>query len=327
MRPVLVLGTPCTGTPEVALAISRLGASLGRPGSVGRFGENKPLRRVNRALLDALGGDWDCPPELHQGWTRGPATQVVTPARARSTWLSEFGDAPVGVWKDLRACLTLPFWLPVFDEPPVVVFIHRHPGEFAEALHGARGVGRGHALAIWERCNHDVLTHATGLPTYALDHRQLMEDPAGVAEKLVASLAEWGVPLERELDAADLELAPRARFHRAPDPERFDDPIATSEQRELFRILRGVEGGSSCFALPERLPAPNPISLELLALAGRARLARDDAIATGLAFDLTAGSRRRLVRTFLERTLSERVLPRTEPTPGRPGRTNPPAAG
>jgi hypothetical protein len=205
---------PPTGTTEVALAITRLGASPGRPGSLGRSGENTPLRRVNQALLDALGGDWDCPPELHQGWTRGPATQVVTPARARSTWLSEFGDAPVGVWKDRRACLTLPFWLPVFDEPPVVVFVHRHPGEFAEALHGARGLGRAHALAIWERCNHDVLTHATGLPTYVVDHRQLMEDPAGVAEKLVASLAEWGVPPARELDAADLDLAPRARFHR-----------------------------------------------------------------------------------------------------------------
>ena len=67
MKPVLVLGTPCTGTAEVAVAIRRLGASLGRPGSLGKSGENKPLRLVNQALLAALGGDWDCPPELHQG--------------------------------------------------------------------------------------------------------------------------------------------------------------------------------------------------------------------------------------------------------------------
>ena len=320
VRPVLVLGTPCTGTAEIARAVNLLGASLGQPESVGKFSENKQLRRINQALLDVLGGDWDCPPVMHQGWTRGPATQVVTPARARAAVLAEFGDAPVGVWKDLRACLTLPFWLPVFDETPVVIFVHRHPVEVAEALHNARGFGRAHALAIWERCNHDALMHAAGLPTFAIDHQTLVEDPAGVAKRMVAALDGWDVHFDRELDGTDLELAPRDRFHRAPDLARFDDPVATAEQRELFRILQDVEGASGCFALPERLPGPNPISLELLALAGRVRVARHDTIATELAFDQTAGSRRRLVRTFLERTLPDRVLPRVEPAGSPPRR-------
>ena len=127
------------------------------------------------------------------------------------------------------------------------------------------------ALAIWERCNHDALMHAAGLPTFAVDHQTLVEDPAGVAKRMVAALAGWGVHFDEELDGTDLELAPRDRFHRAPDLGRFDDPVATAEQRELFRILADVEGASGCFALPERLPAPHPISLELLALAGRAR--------------------------------------------------------
>jgi len=54
VKPVLVLGTPCTGTAEIARAIGLLGALLGRPESVGKFSENKELRRINQALLDVL---------------------------------------------------------------------------------------------------------------------------------------------------------------------------------------------------------------------------------------------------------------------------------
>jgi hypothetical protein len=261
---------------------------------------------------------------MPQGWTRGPATQVVTPARARSTLISEFGDAPVGVWKDPRTCLTLPFWLPAFDEQPVVVFIHRHPSEVAESLARYNGLGRAHALAVWERFNHDALMNSAGLPTFAIGYQPLVEDPVGVTKRLVAALTEWGVALPNDPETTDMELSPGQRHSRVADGSRFDDPIATDEQRELFRILQGVDGVSACFALSERLPAPNPISLELLALAAQARFARRDAIARGIAFDYTAGSRRRLVRTLLERTLPERVLPRTEVPRPKPGRNRPP---
>ena len=226
----------------------------------------------------------------------------------------------------MRACLTLPFWLPVFDEPPVVVFVHRHPGEFAEALHGARGVGRAHALAIWERCNHDVLTYATGLPTYALDHRAAGGGPGGRRREARRVARGMGCAVGAGARRRRPRARARARFHRAADPDRFGDPIATPEQRELFRILPASRAGRAASRSPSGSPRPTR-SVSSSSLAGRARLAHDDAIATGLAFDLTAGSRRRLVRTFLERTLPERVLPRTGPTPGRPRDAEPATDG
>ena len=271
MKPIVLFGMQGGGTTTIARALHGLGASLGSPESVGRSCDNGSIRRVNAELLDALGGGWECPPVMPKGWTRGRATQVVTLARARATLLSEFGDAPVGVLKDSRTCLTLPFWLPAFDEPPVVILVHRHPSEVADALVAQHGLGRAHAFAVWERANHDALMHAAGLSTFAVDHRTLVEDPAGVIARIVAALAEWGVQLPNDLATTDLDLAPPTRRHRVADPTRFDDPVATPEQRELFRILQGVDDASACFALPERLPAPNPVSLELLALAAQVR--------------------------------------------------------
>jgi hypothetical protein len=248
----------------------------------------------------------------------------VTPARARCTLISEFGDAPVGVWMDARTSLTLPFWLPVFDEPPVVLFVHRHPSEVADSLAASNGLSRAHALAVWERFNHDALMHAAGQPMFAVGYQSIVEDPVGVTKRLVHALAECGVELPNDPETTDMELPSRQRHCRVADEDRFDDPIATDEQRDLFRLLRRVDGASACVALPERLPAPNPISLELLALAGQARVARRDAMARGMAFEYTAGSRRRLVRSFLERTLPERVLPRTEVPIPKPTQNYPP---
>jgi hypothetical protein len=326
---ILVLGMHRSGMSETARVLHRLGASTGAS-TGGRFWENTALRAVNEELLEALGGGWECPPPMTNGWTRGPATQVVTPARARSTLLAEFGNASVGVWKDPRTCLTLPFWLPVFDEPPVNVLIHRHPSEVAESLASSNGLGRAHAYAVWERFNHDALVNAAGLPTYVVGHRALLDDPVGETKQLVAALAEWGVELPNDPATTDLELRPAPRRHHAAAVDKFDDPVATDEQRELFRILRAADGASPCFALRERPPAPSPLSVEILALAAQARFARRDAMVADIALAHTTGSRRRIVRTFLERTLPDRVLPRTEvpsPTPQANRPSKPPRAG
>ena len=173
-------------------------------------------------------------------------------------------------------------------------------------------------LAIWERCNHDALMHAAGLPTFAVDHQTLVEDPAGVAKRMVSALAGWGVHFDEELDGTDLELAPCCSFPPRPGSGPVRRPGRHGRTTGCSGSWPTSRARSGPLCVPERLPAPHPISLELLALAGRARVARHDAIATELAFDQTVGSRRRLVRTFLERTLPDRVLPWGE-SPRRPG--------
>ena len=79
MKPLLVLGMLRSGTSATTRALGLLGASMGPESSMGMFWENQPMRRVNRALLDAFGGDWESPPVLPEGWVQSPEAQALVP--------------------------------------------------------------------------------------------------------------------------------------------------------------------------------------------------------------------------------------------------------
>lgn len=298
MKPLVVLGMLRSGTSATTRALGRLGASMGSPQSMGMFWENQPLRRVNRALLDAFGGDWESPPVLPEGWVTSPEAQALLP-QARQTLAAEFGSDPVMVWKDPRTCITLPFWLEVFDEEPVVVFIHRHPVEVAQSAETRNQLTRGHGLAVWERFNGDAIGNSVGLPTVVIEYEPLVEDPIGTMTALAATLDQWGVTLPNDPTTTDMELTPKRRHHQADVGHVFDDPIATASQRDLFALLRELDGTSERFALPRPVPAPDPLSVELIALAGQVHVARREARRARDELHQAVGSRRRLLRRLV----------------------------
>ncbi len=102
----------------------------------------------------------------------------------------------------------------------------------------------------------------------------------------------------------------------------FDDPLATESQRDLFALLRELPKVSDSFALLRPVPEPNPLSVELLAIAAKARASRRDARAARNDLDHIAGSRKRLLRRLLATTMPGRN-PSTAPSP-RAAAANPP---
>jgi hypothetical protein len=291
--------------------------------NMGKFWENQPMRRVNEELLEGFGGGWECPPLLADDWARSPVARTLLP-RARETLAAEFGDAPVMVWKDPRTCITLPFWREVFDEEPVIVFIHRHPIEVAGSLLTRNHLARGHAFAVWERFNADALRNSVGLPTVAIEYEPLVEDPITTMTELAASLAGWGVALEHDPATTDMELTPKRRHHQAATGDVFDDPIATRSQRDLFALLHELDGVSDRFALPRPIPEPHPLSVELLALAAQARASRRDARAARNELDQLVGSRRRLLRRLVGQAVPGGAGGRDHAPAPSPAAANPP---
>jgi hypothetical protein len=323
MKPIVILGMHRSGTSATTRALGLLGASMGPLEDMGKFWENQPMRRVNEALLEAFGGGWECPPPLPEDWLQSPEARTLLPL-ARDTLAAEYGDAEVMVWKDPRTCTTLPFWRQVFDEEPVIVFIHRHPVEVAGSLLTRNGLSRGHAFAVWERFNADALSNSVGLQTVTLRYVPLVEDPIGSMNELVASLAAWGVTLPRDPATTDMELTPSRRHHHTDADDAFDDPLATGSQRDLFALLRELPKVSDSFALPRPVPEPDPLSVELLAIAAKARASRRDARAARNDLDHIAGSRKRLLRRLLAASMPGGSGRATSAPPPRAAAANPP---
>ena len=204
------------------------------------------------------------------------------------------------VWKDPRTCMTLPFWLEVFDEEPVVVFIHRHPVEVASSAETRNQVTRGHGFAIWERFNGDAIENSVGLPTVVLEYEPLVEDPIGTMTALVRQLAGVGRrPAERS-GRRPTWSSPRSGVTTRPTPATCSTtrsrraPSASSS-----RCCATSTAPSKPFALPRPVPEPDPLSVELLALAGQLHVARRDARRARDELHQAVGSRRRLLRRLV----------------------------
>lgn len=271
MKPIIVLGMHRSGTSAVTHAIGRLGAALGDETRMKKHYENIPLRKVNHDLLAVGDGTWDAPPA--PGWLdTAPARRLAS--RGRQKVRQQFADADVLVWKDPRTCLTLPFWFDVFDEPPVFLFIYRHPTEVADSLKSRNKFGRGHGYALWERYNADALSSIDGFPTIVVEYGALVTDPEESLKAIAAALADFGAELPNDPTSTDHGLVAQERHHTAGDLEAIDGEVATSSQLELFRLLREIDGAHGQLKLPRPVPSPHPLSVELLDLVRRNRLAR-----------------------------------------------------
>jgi hypothetical protein len=300
MTAIVILGMHRSGTSATTRALGLLGVSLGPEQNLGKFWENQVMRRPNERLLEAFGGGWECPPVFPDDWQHSPTAKAfVGEARAA---LAEYGSAPVILWKDPRTCMTLPFWLDLLDEPPVVVFIHRHPVEVAASLRTRNSLGTAHGYALWERFNADALRNSVGLRTVVFEYGDLVAEPEANMRRLVDALAAWGVKLPRDPATTDLELTAKRRHHEA-DAGVFDDPISTPSQRELFELLPALAGVHDAFALPSPLPEPSPLSTELLAVCAQLRGARQETRQANTDLRRLVGSRRRLLRQLVQTSL------------------------
>lgn len=303
MTAIVVLGMHRSGTSATTRALGLLGASLGPPANLGKFWENQVMRRSNEQLLEAFGGGWECPPELSEDWVGAPEAKALVPA-ARAA-LAEYGSAPVFVWKDPRTCMTLPFWLELFDEPPVIVIIHRHPQEVAASLRTRNSLTPAHGYALWERFNGDALRNSVGLRTIVIEYPTLVAEPQETMQRIVDTLSRWGITLPRDPATTDMELSASRRHHEA-DPGAFDDPLATPSQRELYALLPSYTGEHDAFSLDRPVPDPSPISVELLAICARLRQAQKETRQANTELRRLAGSRKRLLRRLLETSIPGR---------------------
>jgi Sulfotransferase family len=137
---VCVLGPPRSGTSLTGMLLNSLGVFFGRDDHLSRPYEGNPkgswehlgIEKINRELLARLGGSWDEPPELPNGWEEDSLFEALR-ADARSLIREEFTGAAVWGWKDPPTCFTLPFWRTVLPPMHYVICL-RNPLDVARSL-------------------------------------------------------------------------------------------------------------------------------------------------------------------------------------------------
>jgi hypothetical protein len=245
---VVVIGMHRSGTSALTNAIRLLGCSIGDTGdftSPKRWNpqgnwEHQRLIERNELILELHGGTWFAPPRLPDDWAGRRKARAMLP-RLRSEF-AEIYTKEGWVWKDPRACLTLPVWMEAWGSTPVAVMAFRHPLAVAQSLAARNGFSLRHGLALWEIYNSQALWNLREVPTMVHRYERALDDPAGFVAELGEGLAKQGISLEGSISDAAAALKPSLRRNLADDD---DLGSLTASQRRLWELLNTLaEGGS-----------------------------------------------------------------------------------
>ena len=255
-RSVVILGMHRSGTSAMTRVINLLGLPVcnssdlySAPDNPTGHWESASLTAFNERLLIALGGRFDAPPHIEDGWEkhRGIAnlysegTAVFSRAHTTNTW----------VWKDPRTCLTLPFWRAIWVDVPVAVFVHREPLEISCSLSRRDGLGKAHCVALWERYVRSALHNAKGLPLVTVRFAEIIADPASAVAQLRHQLAALGVSVPAGIHEAAQFVSSEQAASRHVNQRLADDRDATDAQRSLLTIVDSLPRMISSFAAPD----------------------------------------------------------------------------
>jgi hypothetical protein len=255
-KSVVILGMHRSGTSVMTRVINMLGLPLcdakdflsGPDNPTGHW-ESASLMAINDQLLKLLGGKFDAPPRIEDGWEKyqdianlySEAASVFGRVYARSTW----------VWKDPRTCITLPFWRTIWPDPPVAVFVHREPLEISLSLGRRDGIGKAHCIALWERYARSGLHNAKGLPFVTVRFDEVMAHPVRAIGQLRHHLISLGVSAQGDVHEAAQVVSGEQATSRHLKLRLADDWDATGAQRSLLTIIDSLPRVSSSFDVPD----------------------------------------------------------------------------
>ena len=237
-RAILVLGMHRSGTSALTRTLSLCGAALPKrrmrpaPGNNETgFWESRVIRELHDELLATAGLSWGMPSELPLAWFETPAAAYFK-KRMISAFHKEFGDAPLIVVKDPRACSLVPFWLTVFDdmgiEPGIVIPVRR-PSEVAVSLEARDGMPQERSLLLWLQhflaAEHDSRMVKRSITSYA----GLLESWRDVVNKIGTDLAlQWPDRDPLTSDKIDDFLCAELRHHVSSADLQGNSDLITS---------------------------------------------------------------------------------------------------
>lgn len=269
--PIVVLGMHRSGTSALTGMLHSLGIHLGpeedlkspQKDNPQGFWENNTLVEFNDRLLNRANSSWFSPPrDANRSWE---IEDFVEAKKEASILLQKIScEETTWAWKDPRTCLTLPFWRQVFQVPPVVILVHRHPVEVAQSLQVRDQFPLEVGLGLWEIYNRAALRNCEGLHVLVVRFESLIDSPLSVARKLFHFLQEQAVitgSFEERKREIESSIDPDLRHHIFC--QEVPDGNLSVAQKNLWECLCSLEERHTSFkAVP--VPSVTPLVSTLL---------------------------------------------------------------
>ena len=261
--PVCIAGMHRSGTSLLALLLHGCGLDLGRESELipptrdnpdGHW-EHREFVAVNDALLAALGGGWDLPPELPAGWPQRPE---IAPLKALARGLiAGFPKDRVWGWKDPRTSLTLGFWRELLPSLKTVICV-RHPAEVALSLRRRGLSSHAFGFALWMRHQRQALADTEGAARLVTHYDAFFHRPEAELRRVLRFAGiEAG---DAAISSCVQRIKADARHQRA-GTNSADALELPADVRAMYAELCAAaewEGRSEVAALPHATPTPVP---------------------------------------------------------------------
>ena len=253
---IIITGMHRSGTSMITRLLNLCGMNLGAEerllgplaDNLAGFWENRDVVAVNDAVLTAMEGSWDKIPALPDGWE---GTEAVEPLRTAAAQLvKQFAVNPRWGWKDPRFSLTLPFWMPLLDDPKMIICL-RPPEDVAASLNRRNGLPLEAGFKLWHDYNRSLLASTQPQQRIVTAYDLFFTDPGKELRRLIRWLG-W------EVSDADIDLACRSiqadlRHHSrealSSSDRSLPDDVAQLHD-DLTRLAALEEGESGEAAKP-----------------------------------------------------------------------------
>ncbi|TCP58407.1 hypothetical protein EV663_1281 [Rhodovulum bhavnagarense] len=228
---LVILGMHRSGTSALAGMLQILGcdqpATLMVPTKDNEKGYFESLRiyPFHTRLLASAASSWNDWLPINPGWFQSPRADEFR-EEAVTIMGEEFAKSRLFVLKDPRICRLVPFWETVMSDigaEPRYILTHRNPLEVAASLEKRDGLAREIGLLTWLRHMLDAEAGTRGRPRTFTNFAQLMENWAGVAQKIQ--------------DDLDVTL-PRLSLSVAPEMEEFLSEGLRHHVQNRDRVLK-----------------------------------------------------------------------------------------
>ncbi len=235
-RALLILGMHRSGTSALTRLLNLCGAALPEDvlppnaSNTAGYWEPRAVVMLHDRLLAAAASGWDDPATFPAAWFESADASRFVDELAGLV-VAEFGDAPLMVIKDPRACRLLPLWdraLVRLGIEPLVILQVRHPLEVAASLEHRDGLAVSQSLLMW--LQHLLAAEAASRahPRLVVSYEQVLEDWRSVLTRVETRFG-LSLPVTAEVEAAIQAFLDPALRHERSQAQPVEVPARLRE--------------------------------------------------------------------------------------------------